>query len=103
MQVSVGAGPVRWYGIGALLWWLSLRTLVGVGRLLHLAACHPRTFGALFGSFAVLWAVLTRPAAVLVAVSVVAVAGEVWAVVSPSSWRRHGRARLLAVWRGPSV
>lgn len=103
MHVSVGIGPVRVHGFAALLLWLIGRLLLIVGLLLYLAVCRPRRAVALLACCVALYAVLAHPIASLAASVVTLEVGHVWSFVSPATWRRHGRARLLAAWRSVVV
>lgn len=99
MRVSVGAGPVRLYGFGALVWWLLGLLLVGTVRVLHLAVCRPRTAAAALGLVGAVWAVLEHPVVTGLGLLAVVEAVHVWVLVAPGSWRRHGSPRARSVWR----
>jgi hypothetical protein len=103
VRVSVGAGPVRFYGLGALLWWLLGLALVGSLRLLHLAVCRPRTSGALLALTGLGWALLAHPVVTHAAILVGVEAVDGWALLGPVSWRRYGLPRLRGWWRSPWV
>jgi hypothetical protein len=96
MQVSVGAGPARFYGLHALLWWGLWRALVGVGRLLMVAVSRPRTTAVVAGLCFAVWALVEHPLPSHVLLLVGAEVGYWWHLLGPDSFRR---TRLPAVWR----
>jgi hypothetical protein len=102
VRVSVRFGPVRVGGLVALLLWLLGKILRGSVMALTAAASHPRTTltaATLLGASGV---VRAHPAGLVVAVVAALVAGEVWALVSPSSFRRLVVLRALTAWRSAS-
>jgi hypothetical protein len=96
VQVSVGAGPVRWYGLGALLWWLGLCGLRLMGRGLWWLALHPRTTAAITVSSLLLWGAVAHPITTGLLVAAVTETAD-------AAWLCGRRSRLLAWWRSPWV
>ncbi len=103
MRVSVGAGPLRFGGPVALVGWVLVRALHAVGRLLLLAASHPRRSGAVIGWAAGGWLLVEHTVAVLALLAVAVHAVDAWSLVSPASWRRHGRPVALGWARRAAV
>jgi DNA segregation ATPase FtsK/SpoIIIE, S-DNA-T family len=103
LRVSVGAGPVRFGGLWALLVWLVGWGLVGVGRVFYAAVCRPRTTGAVLGLVTVWCLFAAHPVAVTVAVFVVSEVLHGWAVLRPASFRRRVGLRALAWCRSVLV
>jgi hypothetical protein len=97
--VSIGVGPIRFTGPGALLLWVVGWLLVGVARLIYAAASHPRTTLVVLGSAIAARFVTTHPAGSALLGAAVMVAGEVWHLLAPASFRRQVTLRTLTAAR----
>jgi hypothetical protein len=95
VRVSVGAGPVRFHGLWALLGWAVCRVLVGAVRL---AVCRPRSAVAVTVLSGLLWALWSHPVAAVLGVAIVVECGHAWSVLHRPSWRRTAGAWWRSVW-----
>jgi hypothetical protein len=97
--VSVRTGPIKWSGWWALFLWSVGWLIVGVGMLCYLAVCRPRTTGALLALAGAAWLVAAHPYLTAIGAALLVELVHLWSVSHTSSWRRHGRTRLLSWWR----
>lgn len=103
MRVSVGAGPVRFGGLFALLAWIVWRLLAGVALIVWCAVCRPRTTGALGGLVTIGWLCVWHTAPTAVAVAVGSEALHAWWLAHPASFRRLVGLRALGWCRSVVV
>lgn len=96
-------GPVRFYGLGALLLWLLGRLLSVLIVTVGAAITHPRTTAGVAGLGVLAWLVVEHPHELAVGVTLAALVGDVWALVSPRTFRRQVALRALAWCRSVVV